>query len=76
MLMKIDMPVRRMLDKEEAATYCHIPKTKFEAVCPVQPTRLHETLGLVWDVKELDRWLDNKAGKQVVLTDEEIAARL
>lgn len=76
MLMKIDMPVRRMLDKEEASVYCHIPKSRFDAVCPIRPTRLHDTLGLVWDVKELDRWLDGKAGKAIEMTDEEIVANL
>lgn len=76
MLMKFDMPIKRMLDLSEASVYCHIPKSKFTAICPVTPTRLHETLGVVWDVRQLDKWLDGNMGKQVELTDEEVAELL
>lgn len=74
-MLKIDYPLRRMLDKDEAAIYCHIPKSKFPAICPVPPTRLHDTLGLVWDIKELDKWLDNRKDA-IELTDDEILEQL
>lgn len=76
MMMKFDMPIKRMLALDEAAVYCHIPKSKFPSICPVQPTRLHERLGLVWDIRLLDRWLDGNMGKEVTLTDQEIAEQL
>ncbi|MBM6581828.1 hypothetical protein ILT44_16650 [Microvirga sp. BT689] len=51
----------RLLTKAEAANYCRRPLKKFEAQCPVQPLEMIDGDRL-WDVKDLDRWIDSLKG--------------
>ena len=52
----------RLISREAAATYCGISPTLFDehiapAVPPVEIGRRN-----LWDVKRLDRWLDQQSG--------------
>ncbi len=64
----------RLLTKVEAANYCRRPIKKFEAQCPVAPLQMADGDRL-WDVHDLDRWIDSlKVGG--VDAAEAIVARL
>ncbi len=53
----------RLLTKMEAANYCRRSTKKFEAQCPVPPLRMADG-DLLWDVHDLDRWIESiKSGK-------------
>ncbi len=52
----------RMLTLQQAADYVGIKAGKFPALCPVSPVSLPGSLRL-YDVRDLDQWLDQvKAG--------------
>lgn len=52
----------RLLTKSEAADYCRRSGRKFEAQCPVKPVLMADGDRL-WDVHDLDAWIDSiKAG--------------
>jgi hypothetical protein len=52
----------RLLTKTEAAHYCRRSPKKFEEQCPVRPIEMADGDRL-WDVQDLDRWIDDlKAG--------------
>jgi len=76
MQIKVEYPERRLFDKKSAAEYCHIPPTRFDAICPIPPVKLHESLKPVYDRRDLDRWIDGLKCGTVDLTDDEIVARL
>jgi hypothetical protein len=72
----VDLRVRpyRLLTKAEAAHYCRRSPSKFEAQCPVAPIVMADGDKL-WDVQDLDKWIDGlKAGKPCDADD--IIARL
>lgn len=48
---------KRMLNLNEAATYSGVPRSRFRAVCPVAPVEISSSRKL-WDLRDLDRWLD------------------
>jgi hypothetical protein len=55
----------RLLSKEAAAFYCGLSKLRFErtvetAVKPVDPGDGGQ---LLWDVRDLDDWVDQKSGR-------------
>ncbi len=47
----------RLLTKAEAAHYCRRSVKKFETQCPVPPIEMADGDRL-WDVRDLDRWID------------------
>ncbi|WP_208990167.1 hypothetical protein [Pseudovibrio brasiliensis] len=47
----------RMLKRADAASYCGLSATSFLANCPV-PAVLLPGGRKVWDVKDLDRWIE------------------
>ncbi len=49
---------KRMLAKREAAEHCGRSLKRFELECPVVPVRFSNG-DLRFDVKDLDKWLDN-----------------
>jgi len=64
----------RLLTKAEAAHYCRRSVKKFEAQCPVRPIEMADG-DLLWDVQDLDAWIDSlKAGRDD--HDDAIIARL
>ncbi len=48
----------RLLTKAEAAHYCRRSVKKFEVQCPVAPIEMVDGDRL-WDVRDLDRWIDS-----------------
>jgi len=48
----------RLLTKAEAAHYCRRSVKKFEAQCPVPPIEMADGDRL-WDVRDLDQWIDS-----------------
>jgi len=48
----------RLLTKSEAAHYCRRSVKKFEVQCPVPPIEMGDGDRL-WDVRDLDRWIDS-----------------
>jgi hypothetical protein len=53
----------RLFTKAEAAHYCRRSPAKFEARCPIAPIVMVDGDRL-WDVIDLDRWIDGlKTGK-------------
>jgi hypothetical protein len=64
----------RLLTKAEAAHYCGRSVKKFESQCPVPPIEMADG-DLLWDVQDLDRWIEtlkNEVGDD----DSAIVARL
>ncbi len=52
----------RLLSREAAAAYCGISPTLFdEHIVPDVPA-LRIGARVLWDIKKLDRWLDEQAG--------------
>ncbi|KFG66725.1 hypothetical protein JH26_25575 [Microvirga sp. BSC39] len=47
----------RLLTKTEAAHYCRRSVRKFEVQCPIPPLKMADG-DLLWDVQDLDRWID------------------
>jgi hypothetical protein len=65
----------RLLTKVEAALYCRRSVKKFETQCPVRPIRMADG-DLLWDVLDLDKWIDTlKSGAGDDIADA-IVARL
>jgi hypothetical protein len=59
----------RLLSKVEAAHYCRRSVKKFEAQCPVKPVEMSDG-DLLWDVQDLDKWIDSlKSGSNDDTTD-------
>ena len=54
----------RLLTKGEAAHYCRRPVKKFETQCPIPPIKMPDG-DLLWDVCELDRWIDSLKNERV-----------
>src|SRR6266436_6090926 len=54
--------MKRLLDSSEAAKYCGMGIGSFAVNCPVRPKRVRPgQRGLRWDVRDLDKWIDNLA---------------
>lgn len=48
----------RLLKKTEAAHYCRLPVKSFVTLCPVRPIKMPDG-ELLWDVQDLDKWIDS-----------------
>jgi hypothetical protein len=70
----IKVAPRRMLSKQEAALYCGLSASKFEALFPKGPT-IMPTGQKVYDIKALDTWLDS-LDKSSPDSDDAILGRL
>lgn len=69
--------LHRLLGAKEAAQYCRIPKSKFKGVCPVRPIKLHEATNPVYDIYDLDKWIDSiKNGCKEEESDDDMLNRL
>lgn len=68
----------RLLNKDGAAAYCGMTPDTFEArVRPHVPPLPFGGRPLLWDVKALDRWLDDQSGlANAVAPIEELIGRL
>jgi hypothetical protein len=65
----------RLLTKAEAAQYCRRSKKKFEAQCPVAPIEMPDGDQL-WDVQDLDKWIDSLKSGNLDESADSIVARL
>jgi hypothetical protein len=65
----------RLLTKAEAAQYCRRSKKKFEAQCPAAPIEMPDGDQL-WDVQDLDKWIDSLKSDNSDETADSIVARL
>lgn len=65
---------RRMLTPSEAALYCGVPKARFKAIVAVPAVAMPHGRRL-FDLRDLDRWLDGLAQKSLN-DDDAIIARL
>jgi len=54
----------RLLTKGEAAHYCRRSVKKFETQCPIPPIKMADGDQL-WDVCDLDRWIDSLKNEKV-----------
>lgn len=71
------MPESRMITAKDAAKYCHIPYGKFPRICPVRPIQLHEAVRPFYDIRDLDKWIDEvKLGGRQERSDDEITNKL
>lgn len=64
----------RLLSKADAASYCSRSLKKFEGQCPVRPIEMADGDRL-WDVRDLDLWIDSLKSGQGSDADE-IVGRL
>ena len=55
--LNIKVSPRRMLSIREAADYCALPIKRFHVLCSVSPI-LMPTGKNLYDIQDLDRWLD------------------
>jgi len=65
----------RLLTKTEAAHYCRRPLKTFDQQCPVAPVVMPNGDKL-WDVHDLDRWIDSLKGPAANASQEAYLARL
>ena len=66
---------KRMLKQSEAASYTGLAVKHFKASCPVRPVEL--TRGtLLWDRRDIDRWIDTMKADHVEMTRDDILDRL
>lgn len=72
--LNIKVSPRRMLTPREAAEYCGIAAKRFPVECQVLPIEMPNGSKL-YDMRDLDSWLDGLKGGDVS-GDDEIVARL
>ncbi len=52
----------RLLSREAAATYCGISPNHFDETVAKEVLAIHIGRRALWDIKELDRWVDRRGG--------------
>ncbi|MEW9838556.1 hypothetical protein [Mesorhizobium marinum] len=67
--LNIRVSPRRMLTTRDAAEYVGVPVKRLVGVCPVVPIELPEGSRL-YDIKDLDAWLDSLKGGDVAGDDD------
>ena len=72
--LNIKVSPRRMLSEREAAEYCGLQTKSFRIDCPVLPVTLPGGRQM-FDLRDLDQWLDDLKGGQLS-DDDSIVARL
>jgi len=65
----------RLLTKGEAARYCRLNPARFSVICPVRPIALEANKN-VYDIKELDGWIDSLKKSGGANSDEDILERI
>lgn len=63
---------RRMISQRDAAAYCGLPLKSFPGYCNVAPVQMPNQK-LLYDMKELDKYLDDLSESDVSSEDEMIA---
>jgi hypothetical protein len=65
----------RLLTKAEAANYCRRSPKRFLAECPVAAIKMANG-DLLWDVREIDKWIDSLRTENGLDDTNDIIARL
>ena len=72
--LNIKVSPRRMLTTREAADYCGLSSKRFPYECQVRPIAMPKG-GFLYDMQDLDQWIDSlKSGKSIL--DDEIIEKL
>lgn len=66
---------KRMLNKTEAANYTGLSARHFKAICPVHPVEMRPNT-LLWDKRDLDRWIDGMKEGADMATQDAILGKL
>ncbi|MDJ1008655.1 MAG: hypothetical protein QNJ13_12630 [Paracoccaceae bacterium] len=66
---------KRSLKQAEAASYSGLPAKHFKTTCPVQPVEMRPGV-LLWDKRDLDRWIDAMKEGDAPTERDAILARL
>lgn len=68
--LNISVNEKRMLKQSEAANYTGLPVKYFKATCPV-PTVEMRPGTVLWDKRDLDKWIDAiKEGAEMATQDD------
>ena len=73
--LQINVTPRRILTEREAALYCGHSLPKFKGRCPVTPV-LFPSGEKKYDMRDLDKWLDELKGAEIGTSDDDILKRL
>jgi hypothetical protein len=73
--LNIGVSPRRMLNPREAADYCGLSLKRFPAECTVTPIEM-PTGAKLYDIHDLDAWIDALKGGRAPGADDEILGRL
>jgi len=60
-MLNLSVQPYRMMKKGDAAAYCGISVGRFSVLCKVSPIEYSDGTRL-WDVRDLDAWLDGLKG--------------
>ena len=74
-ILSISIQPYRLLTKSQAAGYCSRSARSFEEQVPVAPIVMANGDRL-WDVRDLDRWIDGLKGAALVPSQEDYLSRL
>lgn len=67
--LNINIIEKRMLKQSEAADYTGLPAKFFQATCPVQTVEMRPGT-VLWDKRDLDKWIDAmKEGAEMATQD-------
>ena len=66
---------RRMLTRREAAVYCGVPVCRFPVAVSVKPVAMPHGK-MLYDIKDLDDWLDRLKAGAPNDADEDILSKL
>ncbi|WP_319826063.1 hypothetical protein [Thalassovita sp.] len=67
--LNITVTEKRMLKQSEAADYTGLPVKHFKVACPVQPIEMRPGT-ILWDKRDLDKWIDAmKEGTEMATQD-------
>jgi hypothetical protein len=73
--LNITVTEKRMLKQSEAANYTGLSAKHFKVTCPVNPVEMRPGT-LLWDKRDLDRWIDGMKEGAEVATQEAILSKL
>lgn len=73
--LNISLVEKRMLKQFEAAGYTGLPVKHFQATCPVPPVEMRPGT-ILWDKRDLDKWIDEMKEGVEMATQEAILGKL
>ena len=73
--LNISVIEKRMLKQSEAAEYTGLPVKHFKVTCPVQPVEMRPGT-ILWDKRDLDKWIDAMKNGAEAATQKAILGKL